>query len=153
MNDTVTRLPSWRQAVDDFLREFQYGDMVPLSWLEVRFDLVSVEDSQRLTAEQFRDRQFAWLASIEQFKDCLLREHQVLLQSVRGRGYRWVPPHEQTGITVREFEQGARKLFRMTGNRLRNLRHTELTDDQRRESADALTKLSTLRGMARRVLR
>ncbi|NYT81446.1 hypothetical protein H0A70_08080 [Alcaligenaceae bacterium] len=149
----VTILPSWKQAAQDFMREFKYGDIVSLSWLEARFDIPSAADSQRLTAGEFRARQFIWLGNIEAFKDFLLKEHQVCLQSVRGEGYRWVPPAEQTGVAVAEFEQGARRVFRSAGNKLRNLRHTELTDDQRRANMDATAKLAALAGMARKALR
>lgn len=153
MSSDVTVLPTWRQAAEDFLQEFKYGDLVPLDWLEARFDIPGLDESEALTADQFRDRQFAWLASIEAFKDYLLRNHQVMLESVRGKGYRWVPPHEQTGVAMREFQQGARKLFRVAGSRLQNLRHMELTDEQRKSSTDAAAKLTTLRGMTRRALR
>lgn len=149
----VTALPIWKQAVRDFLQEFAYGDLVPLDWLEGRFGLPSLSDSQRMTPEQYRERQFEWLGNIEAFKDCLLKEHQACLQSVRGRGYRWVPPSEQTGFAVREFERDARRVFRQTGNKLRNLRHTELTDEQRRANMDATAKLSALAGMTKRALR
>src|SRR3546814_5587110 len=90
-------------------------------------------ESQRLTADQFRERQFTWLGNLEAFKAELLKEHQMLLESVRGKGYRWIPPHEQTGVAVRDFERDARRVFRTTGQKLRNLRHTELTHDQRRD--------------------
>lgn len=149
----VTVLPTWKQAVQDFLQEFAYGDLVPLEWLENRFGMPGLSETGRLTAEQFKERQFEWLANVEAFKDCLLKEHQVCLQSVRGRGYRWVPPSEQTGFAVREFERDARRVFRQTGNKLRNLRHTELTDDQRRANMDATAKLSALAGMTRKALK
>ncbi|NYT67984.1 hypothetical protein [Pusillimonas noertemannii] len=148
----VTTLPSWRQAAQDLLQEFGYGDLIPLGWLEARFGIPSLSESQRLTAEQFKERQFEWLANVEAFKDHLLKEHQVCLQSVRGKGYRWVPPHEQTALAVREFERDARRVFRQTGNKLRNLRHTELTDEQRRANMDATVKLSALAGMTRKAL-
>jgi hypothetical protein len=147
-----TLFPAWKQAVSDFLAEFQYGSMVSLEWLESKFGMPSLTDSHRMTAEQFKARQFEWLANIEAFKDALLKDHQVCLQSVRGRGYRWVPPHEQTGLAVREFEREARRVFRQTGSKLRNLRHTELTDEQRRSNLDATTRLSALAGMARKAL-
>ncbi|WP_368640490.1 hypothetical protein ABRZ04_04545 [Castellaniella ginsengisoli] len=148
----VTILPSWKQAVQDFLQSFGYGDLVSLDWLESRFGLPSLSDCGRMTPDQYRERQFEWLGNIEAFKDCLLKEHQVCLQSVRGRGYRWVPPHEQTDFAVREFEKDARRVFRQTGNKLRNLRHTELTDGQRRANLDATAKLTALAGMTRKAL-
>ena len=148
----VTILPGWRQAAQDFLQEFRYGDVVPLWWLEARFDIPTLADSQTLTADEFRERQFAWLGAIEAFKAYLLQHHQVMLVSVRGKGYRWVPPHEQTDVAMRDFRHGAQKLFRSASTRLQNLRHLELTDEQRKSSTDATTKLSALRGMVRKAL-
>lgn len=148
-----TKYPAHKQAVDDFLKEFKYGDLVGHDWLEARFGMPSVGDSKLLTQEQFKARQFEWLASVEAFKDELLKEHQVCLQSVRGRGYRWVPPHEQTGVAMDELGRNVRKVFRGAGQKLRHLRITELTDEQRKTSLDAVAKLSALRGMTTKALR
>lgn len=145
--------PPYKQAIRDFLVEFKYGDLVPHVWLESHFGMPTIEDGARLTAEAFRDRQFAWLASVEAFKCELLRDHQVHLQSVRGEGYRWVPPAEQTSVATKDFERDSRKAFRSVGQRLKNIRVSELTDDQRRENMDAVAKVSALKGMTRRALR
>lgn len=153
VDDDLALFPAWRQAVQDFLSEFAYGDVVPHTWLERHFGMLSLSDSQRLTAEAFRARQFSWLASIEAFKHELLQAHNIYLQSVRGEGYRWVPPAEQTGLANKEFERDAKRAFRSVGQRLRHVRIAELTDDQRRENVDALAKVANLRGMARKALR
>ncbi|MEW7854811.1 hypothetical protein AB2M95_02795 [Pseudomonas chlororaphis] len=149
----LTKYPAHKQAVEDFLKEFKYGDLVGHDWLEERFGMPSVGESKLLTQEQFKARQFEWLASVEAFKDELLKEHQVCLQSVRGRGYRWVPPHEQTGVAMDELGRNVRKVFRGAGQKLRHLRITELTDEQRKTSLDAVAKISALQGMARKELR
>lgn len=149
----VTKYPVHKQAVEDFLKAFKYGDLVGHDWLEARFGMPSMVESKSLTVDQFRDRQFEWLANVEAFKAELLRDHQVCLQSVRGRGYRWVPPHEQTGVAMEELGRGVRKVFRGAGQKLRHLRITELTDDQRRDNLDQVAKLSALHGMAKKALR
>ena len=61
--------------------------------------------------------------------------------------------HCQTALATKEFERDAGKAFRAVGQRLRNVRLHELTDDQRRENSDAVAKVSQLRGMARKALR
>ena len=94
----------------------------------------------------------AW-ANAADFGDSHPCDHQVCLQSGRGRGYRWVPPHEQTGVAMEELGRNVRKVFRSTGQKLRNLRVTELTDDQRRDNLDQVAKFSALRGMATKTLR
>ncbi|MDG9811128.1 hypothetical protein N7613_21245 [Pseudomonas juntendi] len=148
----ITKYPGHKQAVEDFLKAFKYGDLVGHEWLEDRFGMPSMGESKSLTVDQFRDRQFEWLANVEAFKAELLRDHQVCLQSVRGRGYRWVPPHEQTGVAMEELGRGVRKVFRGAGQKLRHLRITELTDDQRRDNLDQVAKLSALHGMAKKAL-
>lgn len=147
----VKLYPAWRQAVADFMAEFKYGDIVPHEWLVERFGLPQHDD--KMTAASFQARQFEWLASIEGFKATLLHEHQVLLQSVRGEGYRWVPPADQTNVAQREFERDAGRAFRAAGSRLRNVRVAELTETQRKENLDAGAKLVALRGMTRKALR
>lgn len=106
-----------------------------------------------MSVTEFQARQFEWLSAIEGFKATLLQEHQVLLQSVRGEGYRWCPPAEQTQAASKEFERDAGRAFRLAGQRMRNVRVGELTDEQRRANLDAMAKLSHLRGTVRKQLR
>jgi len=148
----LTKFPLYKQAVEDFISEFSYGDMVSHSWLEEHFGMPTIAETKQMTAEQFRERQFEWLANVEAFKSDLLKEHQICLQSVRGQGYRWVPPQEQTEVAVTEFQRGAKKIFSSAGSKLRNLRMTELTDDQRKASMDTIAKLSALQGMTKKAL-
>lgn len=149
----LTLFPQWRQAVSDFLAYFKYGDLVPHDWLESHFGMPSLIDGLTMTPEDFRERQFEWLANVEAFKSTLLQDHQVCLQSVRAQGYRWVPPHEQTGFAEKQFEREVGRVFRTAGHRIKNVRLAELTDGQRRENVDATAKLSALTGMTRTALR
>jgi hypothetical protein len=148
----VARYPLWRQAVQDFIAEFEYGDIVGHDWLETRFGMPGLAEDQQLTSDKFRERQFEWLANVEAFKTELLRDHQICLQSIRGKGYRWVPPNEQTDIAVADFQRGAKKIFSSAGQKLRNLRLSELSDGERKSNIDAVAKLSALQGMAAKTL-
>ena len=148
----LARHPLWRQAVQDFIAEFAYGDIVGHDWLEAHFGMPGMADDEQLTADQFRERQFEWLSNVEAFKHELLRDHHICLQSIRGKGYRWVPPHEQTDLAVSEFQRGAKKIFDATGQKLRSMRISELNDEQRRGNLDAVAKLSALQGMTRKAL-
>lgn len=149
----LSRFPSWRQAVQDFLREFKYGDLVPHEWLAEHFGTPAIDEDESLTAGDYRRRQFEWLQNIESFKAELLRDHSVLLQAVRGEGYRWVPPHEQTRIAEDAFQKDAGRAFRSAAYKLKHVRLSELSDDQRRENVDAVTKLASMRSMHRNQLK
>lgn len=143
--------PAWKQAVQDFLADFQYGDIVPHEWLVKHFGLPLPDE--RMSVAAFQSRQFEWLSAIEGFKATLLQDHQVLLQSVRGEGYRWCPPAEQTQAATKDFERDASRAFRLAGQRLRNVRISELSNEQRRANIDAMAKVSHLRGAVLKQLR
>ncbi|WP_070414676.1 hypothetical protein [Pseudomonas lundensis] len=148
----LARHPLWRQAVQDFIAEFAYGEIVGHDWLEAHFGMPGLSEDDQLTADQFRERQFEWLANVEAFKVELLRDHQICLQSIRGKGYRWVPPNEQTDLAVADFQRSAKKIFGSVGQKLRQVRAGELTDTERKANVDAVAKLSALQGMTRSAL-
>lgn len=146
----ITLHPRWKQAVLDFMEGgFKPGDIISHAWLADHFGMPLLDDAAALTPAQYRERQFDWLASIELLKAELLERHQILLRSVYGEGYRWIPAHEQTGVAVKEFEQEARRAYRKAGARLTHLRADELTDAQRQANLDAIGRLSMLQGMHR----
>lgn len=153
MNDvaevvSVTLHPRWKQAIVDFLAAgFKPGDLISHAWLAEHFGMPLLDDAARLTPSEYRERQFEWLQYIEAVKAELLERHQVFLKSVYGEGYRWVPPHEQTGIAVDQFEREARRAYRKAGARLTHVRASELTDSQRQENLDAIGRLSMLQSM------
>lgn len=151
--DDLQLFPRWRQAVRDFLAEFEYGDTVSHDWLAEHFGMPTLDEAAQITPAEFRNRQFEWLASIDAFRQELLTQHQVCLQSVRGLGYRWVPPHEQTSVASTDFERDIKKSFRVVGQKLRHTRVAELTDDERRIHSDAIAKVSALKGMTVKALK
>ena len=81
----------------------------------------------------------------------LLVEEQIALATIRGYGYRVVPPAEQTRWAETEGIEEVKAAARKMGVRLANVDLTELTDERRKENADALTRLSMLRGMVRQI--
>lgn len=141
-------LPEWRQAVRDFLAEnFEPGEVIPRAWFEEHFELVEMDEDESLTAADFQARQFKWLQNMEAFRAELLEKHQICLANVHGEGYRLVPPAEQTELAQEKFAADAKKAYKRAAKTLRNVRMSELTDDERKENMDAVAKLSMLRGM------
>lgn len=145
--------PIWRQAVQVFLDSgIQSGHLITHQWLEDHFGMEPLLDDASLTVAQFRERQFEWLRNLDAFKSALLEEHQVCIVSVHGEGYRVVPAADQTSTAQEKFEREVKRSYRTAALRLKNVRLAELTDTQRRENIDAISKLSMLRGMHRAAL-
>lgn len=140
--------PIWRQAVKDFMAaNIQPGYILPHEWLEAHFGMDPLQDGTAYTAAQFRQRQFEWLRNFEAFRSELLEEHQICLISEHTKGYRVVPPGEQTSIALRKFEQEIKRSFRVAALRTKHVQLDALTADERKENTDGIAKLSMLRGM------
>lgn len=146
--EELSLFPQWRQAVKDFLDSgYKPGDVVTHAWLENAFGMDPVGSDAQLSAAAFQQRQFEWLRNVEAFKTELLERHQVLLVSVHGAGYRWVPPGEQTEVAQDRFEKDAARTYRKTALALKHVRLDELTDSERQANTDAIARLAMLRGM------
>jgi hypothetical protein len=80
----------------------------------------------------------------------LLSDHQVALSNVKGVGYQIVRPPEQTAWAEDQGDAELKKALRKRRDRLVNVNMTSLTQDERRQNADALARLGALAGMAQR---
>ncbi|MFY4004883.1 hypothetical protein [Achromobacter denitrificans] len=146
--EEITLFPQWRQAVRDFIASgFKPGEVITHAWLERAFGMEPVDPDVQISAAAFQERQFEWLRNVEAFKSELLERHQVLLVSVHGAGYRWVPPSEQTEVAQERFEKDAARTYRKAALALKHVRLGELTDSERQANTDAIARLAMLRGM------
>ena len=139
--------PEWKQAVQDAVGRFSYGDLIPMDWL---MDAFGVEPaSESMDALTYQKNQFRFLAALEAFKSALLDDHKMALQNVRGSGYRIVQPGEQTAWAEEEGIEEIRRGIRRMAGRLSNVKRAALTDAEQRENLDAIARLSMLKGMVR----
>ncbi len=156
MDDTdetiMESFPRWKEALKLFhAAGFKPGDVVTHEWL---YDAFAVDRPGPTTP--YADAQKATLAYLGQFKpfqDSLLSDCNIDLATVPGVGYKITPPAEQTGDAYRDGMNDIRKGMRKMGRRLVHVDTTALTDEQRRENANALAKLSMLQTMRSRVSR
>ncbi|MBD1586723.1 hypothetical protein [Pseudomonas typographi] len=140
-----TLLPEWRQAANDIAEGFKYGDLITLDWLREAFHL-----DEPKTIEGFRAFQFAFLSNMDSLRQELLQEHRLLLTSVRGVGYELIEPNEQVETAWQStFVKVKRELTKLAGA-IRHIRYDELSDDKRREHADAQAKLSGIHAFVQR---
>ena len=142
--------PAWRQAV----REFIAADHKPGDRLErvYFYGLLRVAmpapDTPMAAAEKAR---LAFLQQFTAFRDELLTEHQIDLEAVPGFGYRVVPPAEQTALAERQGRDEVRRALRKSIIRLANVDLAALDHNQRRDNADAMARMSQLRGLVRTI--
>lgn len=133
-------------AVSQFLSEsFAYGDVVSHLWLEVYLEIPKPE-----TLSDAQRTRFLMLSRVEDFKRLLLEEHKLALESVRGEGYRIVPPKDQAAFAVTEAARLIQKGIDRGLVLLQHARLGEMNDDARKRHIDAHIKMSGLQSLTQR---
>lgn len=125
-----------------FADKFADGQLISHAWLEWALNLPKPK-----TAQEMVNCQFVILDRVEQFKEALLTKHQIYIVSVRGQGYRIVPPSDQAFIAVDNAMRGVRREFNKCQEVMKNTRFAELDTDQAKRHTDVQVKVSALTGM------
>lgn len=133
--------PDYKQAIKDVIEEgFYPGKLITHEWLEVHLKLDKSDSNYA----------FSKLSKVEAFKKELLEDYKIHLQSVRGKGYRVVPPEEQTENAMDITLSGVQKSLRKGMNHLRNVDTKRLNDFKKKENTDAMTRVAAMSSMFRR---
>lgn len=152
----VEPYPPWKAALARFLDErrkcnFQPGDVISDEWLYSAMGMEMPDDEWKMG--RATKARLAFLKQFDSLRAALLREHQIDLVRDIGEGYHVVPPAEQTKVAYHDGIADVRKALGRLSERLTNVDHAQLTNEQRRENAEALAKLSMLETMRRRARR
>lgn len=136
---------SWSldRAIEQFKADkFADGQLISHEWLTWALNLPKPK-----TAQEMVNCQFVILDRVEQFKEALLTEHKIYIVSVRGKGYRIVPPSDQAFIAIDTAMRGVRREFSKCEEVMKHTRIGELDTDQAKRHTDAQIKVSALSGM------
>lgn len=144
----VTLYPPWEEALRRFADAgFGYGDVVRRRWL---YDAFGLDSPTAETPKGVADgMELAFLAQFAPFKEHLLEQRKMDLQTKPGLGWEIVQPSEQTPLALRDGVSEIRKALRRMGLRLVHVDHAALSHRQRQENADALARLSLMGRMLR----
>lgn len=134
---------SLADAVEKFIADgFSDGDLISHDWLAWALELPTPK-----TVEQAREAQFVALSRIEDFKQSLLEEHCIYIVSVRGQGYRIVPPRDQARLAAARALQATRREVEACQKVMSKTRTTLLSTDELRRHTDAQVRVAALSGM------
>lgn len=141
--------PSWRQALVNFRKAgHAYGDVLLHTWLYEQFECEALSDP-RISWDNAKKLQLKLLGQFTPFRETLLDEDQIDLQSVPGVGYELVPPADQSGRALKDTVKEIAKAMRKGIARASSVNTALLTTEQRREHADNLASLGMLRRLAK----
>ena len=141
--------PPYRQAVEDCVHQFHFGDLIEHEWLRQAFE---IDFPEKGTRAQFEAMQFAFLEAMDGFRQYLLEHYRMALQNVRGRGYRIVPPHEQTAYAMSELRRQVASDYRKAVMTLSYVQTELLNEAQRQENIEARGKLAAVQAFTKQRL-
>jgi hypothetical protein len=142
--------PPWRQAVQDALQAFTYGDTIPMEWLDKAFD---IQYPKTGTREDYKAISFQFLTAMDRFREDLLTKHKMALRNVRGVGYEIIPPGEHAIMARAQFLALMRKAFDVAESLLENTDFGRLTQEEIQRSRTEEAKIATIKALSRKTMR
>lgn len=131
--------PIWRQAAQEAISEFKYGDIIPREWL---IDNLRITEPQhKITVAEYQRMSFDMLTKIDGFKDEMLTRHQRYLINIRGIGYKIIEPPHQTNAAMTKMQNDLRKTISSALKAVINIDEAALSLEDARANAEARAKI------------
>lgn len=135
--------PAWREALKQWPTSgYTWGDIVPHEWFYAAFGLKLVTDD--MTVKEAQTIELKRLSMFEPFREALLTDHRMYLDSVPGIGYEIVTPAEQSRRAHSSAMRTISNEMRKYRQRLISVNIAALSDSERRENADLLARQASL---------
>lgn len=146
----ISYSPPWKNALAVLFGPdgYTYGQLIPHDALQGALGLP--KPVGRITADEYEAWKLRLVGQVEALSDALLKDRNMCLQSVAGQGYKIVEPEKQTAFAVKQGQKGLRSALSKMGRRLSFVDRAALTNDQAKENADALARLSFLKAQVGR---
>lgn len=146
MDGEIRLSPAWKHALSVLLdRGLEDGKIIRKEELSELFGL-----RKPVTAAEQERYQLDFMQHFNELREELLEEHRIALRTIFGEGaYEVVPPADQTELAVKDGMRDLKRSMRKMTRTLAFVRHEELTDEQRKQNADAQAKAAMLAGMIR----
>jgi hypothetical protein len=142
--------PAWRQVERDLLASgLPDGSTVPMEYLRASLGL---RDPKTLNGDEALREQAHFNFAMGELKESLLTNHRISLRLVPAVGYMVTPPEDQTRMAMKDHGAEVMNALLRAEQKVTHVRAEQLTNEQRRENADALAKLSSLRALNRKRL-
>jgi len=140
--EALKKYPLYLEVVDEIVKKYTYGDVIPKDWLLENLELSPPESG---TFEEIKKYQLNVLSVLEPLKETLLAEHDMLLNNIRGQGYLIVVPEQQSEVVWDKMKTNFGKEFRRAVKGLVNIDINQLSDTAKMYNHDCQAKLAALR--------
>lgn len=135
-----------KSAIEKFdAEEMKDGDMITHDWMAWALEIPAVTD-----IEDVKQNQFLVMERVEEFKNYLLTERKIALETCRGIGYRIVPPNEQARHAAYESMRMVKRGLEKGMKIITNTRTEALSVDERKTHTDTEIRLAGVAGMMKK---
>ena len=135
-----------KSAIEKFdAEEMKDGDMLTHDWMAWALEIPAVTD-----IEDVKQNQFLVMERVEEFKNYLLVERKIALETCRGIGYRIVPPAEQARHAAYESMRMVKRGLEKGMKIITNTRTEALSADERKTHTDTEIRLAGVAGMMKK---
>ena len=124
---------------------FNDGDILTHDWLQWALDI-----PEPATVAEAQETQWLTLQRVDAFRDYLLVNRSIALQSVRGQGSWIVPPSEQARVAAHEAMKQVRKGLERGDKLLTHARLSEMDSAAQRRHTDTQVRLSGIGQLMKR---
>jgi len=138
--------PSWKQAVENYVAQNpEPGSVLTRTWLMEQFGI-----PQPTTVEEFQKAGLLFLQAFTKFRESLLVDHLIDLQTDRNGNYEVIHPKDQTRIAMETRLREITRSFRKMHTSVAFVNTNALTESQRAENTDAMVKIAAMRANVNR---
>lgn len=141
----------WEVLIDNIVETYFPNDLISHKRLSEIFYLPDPVYKDYASQDEFMEavklQQFEYMTLVDKLRWDILKQHKLYLQNVRGDGYSFVPPGDQTDFAKCQTMEKITKHNRRGMLILKNIRYNALSADQRRHNSDEVAKLGQLSQM------
>ncbi len=132
-----------------FAAEYSYGETITRA---VILDAFGVDMPDMMRSTEWQKKQLEILQVVADLKTAMLKDHQIALQTIPGKGWELVNPSHQTTFAMRGLKDSVKGSVRKTSSFLTHIRADELTANEIQENAEAVAKLAAFRAIAKKTI-
>ena len=138
----------WKRLMADIVQKFEPGELISHEYLKRCFLIEEPDFEDFETQTEFIEAvqllQFEYMSLIEKLREDILEEYKFYMKNVRGDGYSFLLPSEQTEYAKERTMAGIRKEMKRGIMIMMNVSFSSLSADKRRQNADEMAKLGQL---------
>lgn len=144
-----TKTPEWEDLVNRVVTAFGIGQLIPHDWLKHAFGMKPLEfnEYQDLISIQkaIQQDQFTFMQLFDRLKKDVLKNHKWYLVNVRGQGYQFIHPKDQTQYAYDQLLSDLNKAFRESQDIMTHVQTQHIDQDQRAKDRALFSKAGTLK--------